>query len=172
MKYGSMHVGLKMFLEQANDSPIAAYHAALLLEREFRGRAAQYFYLRAARGGYVPAMLKIASLLLTGQYICPEDERPLSRGKRDAVQGAAWIRSAAKTGDDTANYLMARCHWDGIGVGRNPSAARCCLRQVAFPQYASNPYEPAEAFVFGGISREFGAQVSRMQRAGSLPPAG
>lgn len=173
MKCRSMNVGLRMFLEQANHSPVAAYNAALLLEAEHRGQAAvQYFYARAANGGYVPAMLKIAGFLISGQYVDYDNDTSLGIAVQNTVQGAAWIQSAAKTGDSTANYLLARCYWDGIGVERSRPKAMYYLNQVVFPECGMNPYEPTEAFVFGGISMGMKANVSRIQKMNSLTPAG
>ena len=172
MKRKNMSVGLRMYLEQAAQSPAAAYHAALLLESEHKGPvAAQYFYLRSAYGGYLPAMLKVAGLFITGQYV--EDSEGI-RGacRQDLEQGVAWLRRAAETGDSTANYLMARCYLDGIGVKASEASALYFLQQVTFPAYPVNPYEPVEALVFGDVSGELKTCVNRLQNAKSFPPAG
>ena len=172
MKRNNMSLGLQMCLEQALQSPIAAYNAAILLESEHKGpAAAQYFYLRSAFGGYVPAMLKVAGLFITGQYI---EDSASSYGVclQDLEQGAFWIRRAAKTGDSTANYLMARCYLDGIGVKASPSCAMYYLQQVVFPKYPINPYEPDEALVFGNVSKNLGSYLSHLHRKKFFPPAG
>jgi len=172
MKCRNMNVGLRMYLEQAQHNPVAAYNAALLLENEHMGQAiAQQFYVRAAQGGYVPAMWKVAGLFITGQYVSREDSIWGSH-TQDLSQGFAWIRTAAKTGDSTANYLLARCYWDGIGVERNRSSALYFLEQVTFPENSMNPYEPTEVLIFGSVSADLKNNAVRIQKRKSLTPAG
>lgn len=168
-----MNVGLKMYLEQAQYNPVAAYNAALLLENENMGQAiAQQFYVRAARGGYVPAMWKVAGLFITGQYVSRREDSIWDSYTQNLDQGFTWIQTAAQTGDSTANYLLARCYWDGIGVERNRSSALYFLEQVTFPELSMNPYEPTEVLVFGSVSTELKNNAIRIQKRRALTPAG
>lgn len=172
MKCRNVNVGLTMYLKQAQHSPAAAYSVALLLENEHMGQAAaQQFYMRAARGGYVPAMWKVAGLLITGQYVSSSED---SWGSytQDCSQGFAWIQTAAKTGDSTANYLLARCYLDGIGVERSRSAALYFLERVTFPEDSMNPYEPIEVLVFGSVSPDLKDCANCIQKVNSLMPTG
>ena len=172
MKCRNINVGLRMYLEQAQHNPVAAYNAALLLENELMGQAiAQQFYVRAARGGYVPAMWKVAGLFITGQYVNNREDSILRSYTQDLSQGFDWIRTAAKTGDSTANYLLARCYWDGIGVEQNRSSALYFLEQVTFPEIPMNPYELTEVLVFGSVSADLKNNAVRIQKKNSLTTA-
>ena len=119
----------------------------------------------------MPAMWKVAGLFITGQYVNNREDSILRSYTQDLGQGFDWIRTAAKTGDSTANYLLARCYWDGIGVERNRSSALYFLEQVTFPEIPMNPYELTEVLVFGSVSADLKNNAVRIQKKNSLTTA-
>lgn len=164
MRGSSWTVGRRPRRGEADRTPATAYAAALRLEAEHKSLPAQYFFTRAAQGGCVPAMVRVAGLYFTGQYV-KESERCWSTPIRDLEKGAAWLFRAAEAGSAAAHYLLARCCLDGIGVAPDLTAALGHLKQVPFPREAPNPYEPMEALVFGSVSQVLGDHVRRLQRA-------
>jgi len=171
MKRNQMSIGLKMMLEKAQSDPVAAYNAALLLEGEHKGpQAVQFFCQRAAEGGYVPAMLKLAGIYITGNYI--HDDANDMDITEDLKTGVAWLRRAADTGDNTANYMLAHCYYEGIGVECSRAKAMYFAGQLPSSGVPISLYQTTETLIFGEISGELYAYVQRRQRASSLPLAG
>lgn len=172
MKTRPMSDGLRICLEKAQYDPVAAYDAALLLEAGYRGQSAiQYFYLRAAEGGYTPAMLKVAGLFITGRYLEVSGDESVGKYMCSVNQGFAWIRRAADAGDASAKYALARCYSEGLGVTKNAAKADFYLSSIPFP-YQTNPYTPTEALVFGNISPAFQNCILRRLRRAELATAG
>ena len=129
MKRDQMPIGLKLMLEKAQNDPAAAYTAALLLEEGHKSpQAAQFFCQRAAEGGYTTAMLKLAGIYISGQYI--HDDSQEAGSSQDLKTGIEWLRRAAEGGDDTAYYMLAHCYCEGIGVER--SRAKAIVNDINF----------------------------------------
>lgn len=171
MKTRMMPIGLKITLEKAQRDPVAAYNAASILEAGHWGQSAtQHFFLRAALGGYAPAMIRIAGFYMTGQFLI-EDENGEQQFETNVDEGVNWIKQAANTGDATANYLLARCYADGIGMKQNLIKAVYFLGFVPFSGQI-NPYEPSEALVFGCVSKNLRDCIRRKMKSISLKPAG
>lgn len=171
MKRNQMPIGLKMMLEKAQNDPAAAYTAALLLEEGHKGpRAVQFFCQRAAEGGYTTAMLKLAGIYISGQYI-HDDPREADSGQ-DLKAGVEWLRQAADSGDNTANYMLAHCYCEGIGVERSRAKAMYFVGQISSPEAPISIYETTEMLIFGTISSELHAFVHRCQHAKSLSLVG
>lgn len=172
MKTRPISTGLKKVLEEARYNPVAAFNAATIMEEEHRGQSAiQYFYRRSALGGYVPAMWRMAGFLLTGQYIMDEDDEQDRRCADDLQEGIGWLQLAAKTGDSTSCYLLARCYIDGVGVKRDIAEARQCLSKVIFYKYI-NPYVATEALVFGSVSHQMAELVRQVMELRVLTAVG
>ncbi len=171
MKRNQMSIGLKMMLEKAQSDPVAAYNAALLLEEEHKGpQAVQSFCQRSAEGGYVPAMLKLAGIYITGHYI--HDDTVDMGSSDDRRAGSAWLRRAADTGDDVANYMLAHCYYEGIGVESSRAKAMYFAGQLPASGVPLSLYQTMETLIFGEISSELCAFAQRRQRASSLPLVG
>lgn len=164
MKPRTMSEGLKYLIEKAQYDAGAGYDAAVMLEAEGRGQSAvQHFFLRSASNGCVSAMLRIAGFYLQGKYLVEDDDGQNRRYIQNIAEGLHWIRLAAATGDALSNYMLARCYADGIGVEKNLSEASYHLTLVPFSDWA-NPYEPAEALVFGNVSQTLKDCVRRRQK--------
>lgn len=171
MKCNQLPIGLKMMLEKAQNDPAAAYTAALLLEEGHRGpRAVQFFCQRSAEDGYTPAMLKLAGIYIMGHYI--HDDAAGASLDQDLKTGADWLRRAADAGDDTANYMLAHCYYEGIGVECSRAKAMYFVGQISSPEVPISLYETTETLIFGTISSELHAFANRRQRAKSLSLAG
>lgn len=171
MKCNQMPIGLKMMLEKAKDDPAAAYTAALLLEEGHRGpQAVQFFCQRSAEDGYVPAMIKLAGIYIMGHYI--HDDSTDTDSDQDIKTGVDWLRRAADTGDDTANYMMAHCYCEGVGVAYSRAKAMYFVGQISAPKPPLSLYETTETLIFGSISSELRAFTLHRQRAKSLARAG
>lgn len=164
MKKQMLSQGLRQTIDQARYSRVAAFNAAMLLEGEHGGRAAiQYFYKRSALGGYPPAMVRLAGFFFKGEYI--EDTENGRQYVLDTAQGVGWLRRAAAIGDDAANYLLARCYAEGIGVEKSHALAFYHLSRVNFPHPGKlNPYEPEEALIFGNLSSELRSCISQCSK--------
>lgn len=171
MKRKQMSAGLKMMLERAHEDPVSAFNAALLLEEEHRGAASvQYFCQRAAEGGYVPAMIKLAGIYITGRYV--HDEYEEEDKLQDIETGVSWLQRGADIGDHTACYMLAHCYFEGFCLECNPVKASYYLSQAAFPIYPANPYEPTEILIFGYSSHRILEYLQRQQRSKRLSRAG
>ena len=173
MKTRAMSTGLKLLMKNARHDKIAAYNAAALLEAGGRGHSAvQFFYLRSAERDYPPAMRRIAGFYFTGEFLQDEDEDGQERRFiQDNELGFQWLQRAAKLGDETSEYLLARCYLDGIGTRRDPVKAAYHLGRAVFVG-KFNPYEPDEGLVFGSLSPELHACVRRRIMANALKSAG
>lgn len=172
MKCNQMPTGLEMTLKKAQNDPAAAYTAALLMEEGHRGgpQAVQFFCQRSAEDGYTPAMLKLAGMYISGQYI--HDDPQEADRDRDLKAGVEWLRRAVDAGDDTANYMLAHCYCAGIGVERSRTKAMYFVGLIASPELLIGLYETTEMLIFGEISSELRAFALRCQRAKSLAFAG
>ncbi len=112
MKTRAMSTGLKLLMKNARHDKIAAYNAAALLEAGGRGHSAvQFFYLRSAERDYPPAMRRIAGFYFTGEFLQDEDEDGQERRFiQDNELGFQWLQRATHLGDETSEYLLARCY--------------------------------------------------------------
>lgn len=173
MKTRAMSAGLKLLLENARNDPIAAYNAAALLEADGRGHSAvQFFYLRAAQRNYAPAMRRIAGLYFTGEFLQDEDEDGQKRlFIKNSKLGFQWLQRAAEAGDETSEYLLARCYTDGIGTRKDPIKASYHLDRAVFAG-KFNPYEPDEGLVFGSLSPALHICVQRKLMASAVKSTG
>lgn len=172
MKCNQMPTGLETMLKKAQNDPAAAYTAALLLEDGHRGgpQAVQFFCERAAEGGYTTAMLKLAGMYISGQYI--HDDPREADAAQDLKAGAEWLRRAVDAGDETANYMLAHCYCEGIGVERSRAKAMYFVGLISSPEFSISLCETEEIFIFGEISSELHTFAHRCQRANSLSLAG
>ncbi len=136
-------------LKHANHSAIEAFRVASWFEDERRcPLTSQIYYLRAAKAGYPPAMIKLASICLSAKTGNGNKE------EAGATEAAMWLMRAASSGNCIADYLLARCYVDGIGVKENRPRAKYYLKKSCRYEKRLSKYRPMEAFVFGSVSQK------------------
>lgn len=169
MKRRTMSEGLRITLKNGMSDPIAAYNAAVMLEQEHRGQAAVQFYCeRSAGGGYVPGLLKLAGMYLSGCYLRRTGTDSCLHIKDD-VKAYHLISDAAAGHDPIALYMLARCCMDGIGTQRDKISAEYYLDQVIMSNYPMEFMESEELLIFGCNSAAVHKYISGHRR--HLPPA-
>lgn len=139
-------------LNEAKRNPKSAYDMALDLEKKHGSQSIiqHYFYLSAS-GGYVPAMIRVACLYLSGQYI-KFDEDGRACFVRDHTKGVEWLTKAASTGDDTSHHLLARCYLDGIGVPKSEYEPRFHISRIKITSNNNNLHELNGSMIIGNAS--------------------
>lgn len=146
---------LKHLIEQAKHDKVAAYNAALLLAQEHCGAfVSQQYFLRSALLGYAPAMLTLAGRLVQDKYLQRDDSYEDVVTVRDTALAVGWIKQAAKIGDSTAVYALARCCLEGLAMKQSTTNCRYYLNQIPFPNSGLNLYKVSEAQIFGSLSAE------------------
>lgn len=135
-------------LKSISHSSVTAFHVAEWFENERRyPSTSQIYYLRAAKAGYSPAMIKLASICFSTP---PRDE---IRDVERMTAGVKWLKEASNSGNSIADYLLARCYADGIGVKEDRSMAIYYLKKSSGCERCVRTYRPMEALVFGSLSR-------------------
>jgi len=169
MKHRTMSEGLRITLKKAMTDSVAAYNAAVMLEQDHRGQAAvQFFCQRSADDGYVPGLLKLAGMYLSGCYLRRTGGDTCLHIKDD-VKAYHLISDAAAKQDPIALYMLARCHMDGIGTQRDKSLAEYYLDQVILSNYPMMVLESEEMLLFGCNSAAVQKYVAGHRK--HLPPA-
>ncbi len=160
----------QQIIRNADRSPEAAYAAALVLEEDYRSPlAAQYYYCKSAAGGYGPAMLKVAGLFMTGEYLVSECDGAILRRHCDPCLAFDLISRAAESDHRDrriALYLLARCYAEGRGTAADPDAARRCLSRIDV-WHDRCAYLAAEAGTFGNLSSLMTVLTEEVRKHGS-----
>jgi TPR repeat protein len=92
---------------------IAEYEAALVDLKADKNIESAMFYIRsAAEMDYVPAQIKLATLLLDGEVIL-----------KNSQEAATWVKRAAKFGSPDAFFLLGEMQTQGAGMKRDVAAA-------------------------------------------------
>lgn len=135
-------------LKSTSHSSVMAFRVAEWFKNERRcPSTSQIYYLRAAKAGYSPAMIRLASICFSAP---PRGE---IRDVEKMTAGVKWLKEASNAGNSTADYLLARCYADGIGVKEDRSMAIYYLKKSSSCESCVGAYRPMEALVFGSLSR-------------------